>query len=57
MQKTEEGFVVYVQLAILSDLSFYGDKVVIFYEFIFGTYPYYKGYNENQSINGGTPQV
>ncbi|RCN24143.1 hypothetical protein ANCCAN_30167, partial [Ancylostoma caninum] len=37
-------------------LSFYGEKVVIFYEFVFGTYPYYKGYNENQPINGGTPQ-
>ncbi|RCN41619.1 hyaluronoglucosaminidase [Ancylostoma caninum] len=38
------------------NLSFYGEKVVIFYEFVFGTYPYYKGYNENQPINGGTPQ-
>lgn len=40
-----------------SDLSFYGEKVVIFYEFIFGLYPYYKGYDENQPINGGLPQV
>ncbi|EPB68893.1 hyaluronoglucosaminidase [Ancylostoma ceylanicum] len=40
----------------IQDLSFYGDKVVIFYEFVFGTYPYYKGYKENQPVNGGTPQ-
>ncbi|EPB68897.1 hyaluronoglucosaminidase [Ancylostoma ceylanicum] len=38
------------------DLSFYGEKVVIFYEFIFGRYPYYKGYKEDQPVNGGTPQ-
>ncbi|EYC39897.1 hypothetical protein Y032_0637g957 [Ancylostoma ceylanicum] len=38
------------------NLSFYGEKVVIFYEFIFGRYPYYKGYKEDQPVNGGTPQ-
>ncbi|EYC39883.1 hypothetical protein Y032_0637g947 [Ancylostoma ceylanicum] len=38
------------------NLNFYGKKVVIFYEFIFGRYPYYKDYNESQPINGGTPQ-
>ncbi|KIH57211.1 hyaluronoglucosaminidase, partial [Ancylostoma duodenale] len=37
-------------------VSFYGEKIVIFYEFIFGRYPYYKHYNKNQPINGGTPQ-
>ncbi|RCN36083.1 hyaluronoglucosaminidase [Ancylostoma caninum] len=39
-----------------TNLSFYGDKVVIFYEFILGRYPYYKRYDENQPINGGIPQ-
>ncbi|KIH47329.1 hyaluronoglucosaminidase [Ancylostoma duodenale] len=38
------------------NLNFYGKKVVIFYEFIFGRYPYYKDYDENQPVNGGTPQ-
>ncbi|KAL6735703.1 hypothetical protein Aduo_006117 [Ancylostoma duodenale] len=38
------------------NLEFYGNKVVIFYEFIFGNYPYYKDYDENKPINGGTPQ-
>ncbi|KAL6735674.1 hypothetical protein Aduo_006090 [Ancylostoma duodenale] len=38
------------------NVSFYGEKIVIFYEFIFGRYPYYKHYNKNQPINGGTPQ-
>ncbi|EPB68899.1 hyaluronoglucosaminidase [Ancylostoma ceylanicum] len=38
------------------NLSFYGEKVVIFYEFIFGNYPYYKNYKKDQPVNGGTPQ-
>ncbi|KAL6735704.1 hypothetical protein Aduo_006118 [Ancylostoma duodenale] len=38
------------------DLNFYGEKVVIFYEFIFGRYPYYKDYDENKPVNGGLPQ-
>ncbi|KIH66135.1 hyaluronoglucosaminidase [Ancylostoma duodenale] len=38
------------------DLSFFGEKVAIFYEFGFGRYPYYKDYNASQPINGGLPQ-
>ncbi|KAL6735705.1 hypothetical protein Aduo_006119 [Ancylostoma duodenale] len=38
------------------NVSFYGEKIVIFYEFIFGLYPYYKGYNETQPVKGGLPQ-
>ncbi|KIH60036.1 EGF-like domain protein [Ancylostoma duodenale] len=38
------------------NVSFYGEKIVIFYELIFGLYPYYKGYDETQPINGGLPQ-
>ncbi|RCN32523.1 hyaluronoglucosaminidase [Ancylostoma caninum] len=39
-----------------TNVSFYGEKVVIFYEFIFGRYPYYKGYNKSYPIYGGLPQ-
>ncbi|VDO62022.1 unnamed protein product [Heligmosomoides polygyrus] len=35
--------------------NFNGDKVVIFYEFTFGRYPYFKKYDVNQPVNGGSP--
>ncbi|KHJ90721.1 hyaluronoglucosaminidase, partial [Oesophagostomum dentatum] len=38
------------------DLSFHGEKIAIFYEFNFGSYPYYKGYNVSFPVNGGLPQ-
>ncbi|ETN82765.1 hypothetical protein NECAME_17635 [Necator americanus] len=37
-------------------LKFFGDKVALFYESKFGLYPYYKDYDENKPVNGGTPQ-
>ncbi|ETN74271.1 hyaluronoglucosaminidase [Necator americanus] len=38
------------------DVEFYGEKIVIFYEFGFALYPYFKNYNESNPINNGTPQ-
>ncbi|PIO72230.1 hyaluronoglucosaminidase [Teladorsagia circumcincta] len=40
----------------ITNLSFHGEKVALFYEFFFGRYPYYKHYNRSLPINGGTPQ-
>ncbi|KAK6738811.1 hypothetical protein RB195_020734 [Necator americanus] len=38
------------------DVEFYGEKIVIFYEFGFALYPYFKNYDESNPINNGTPQ-
>ncbi|KAK6738803.1 hypothetical protein RB195_020731 [Necator americanus] len=36
--------------------KFWGEKIAIFYEYNFTTYPYYKGYNLSNPIAGGNPQ-
>ncbi|PIO66962.1 hyaluronoglucosaminidase [Teladorsagia circumcincta] len=36
--------------------TFFGEKIVLFYETKFGLYPYYEDYNSSQPINGGLPQ-
>ncbi|KAK6738804.1 hypothetical protein RB195_020732 [Necator americanus] len=38
-------------------LEFWGEKISIFYEFNFGSYPYYRNYDENEPVNGGHPQL
>ncbi|KAK6738810.1 hypothetical protein RB195_020734 [Necator americanus] len=40
----------------MNDVEFYGEKIVIFYEFGFALYPYFKNYDESNPINNGTPQ-
>ncbi|CAI4233000.1 unnamed protein product [Auanema sp. JU1783] len=37
--------------------SFRGDNVVIFYEYSFGRFPYFKNYNLSEAVNGGMPQL
>ncbi|KAJ1371286.1 hypothetical protein KIN20_033203 [Parelaphostrongylus tenuis] len=36
--------------------EFFGDQIVIFYEYKFGYFPYYNGSNASDPINGGLPQ-
>ncbi|KAE9419146.1 hypothetical protein Angca_008324 [Angiostrongylus cantonensis] len=36
--------------------TFYGENIVIFYQFEFGLYPYFKDYNKSAPVNGGMPQ-
>ncbi|PIO61480.1 hypothetical protein TELCIR_16996, partial [Teladorsagia circumcincta] len=36
--------------------TFYGDKIVLFYEKDFGLFPYYRNYDPKQPVNGGLPQ-
>ncbi|KAE9419147.1 hypothetical protein Angca_008319, partial [Angiostrongylus cantonensis] len=36
--------------------EFFGDEIVIFYEYDFGYFPYFRYGDVNQSVNGGLPQ-
>ncbi|KAK5966394.1 hypothetical protein GCK32_012854, partial [Trichostrongylus colubriformis] len=36
--------------------QFRGEKIAIFYEFNHGLYPYYKNYDINKPVHGGSPQ-